>query len=346
LDALRYRYSHTTVWQLVALYKQAHPSTQREPHLPNPAERPKQATAPHQVWFIDVRYLVQIEGQWLYSILIFDGYSRAIVGAGCCERQNLSRVVQVMHQALVQWGAPEEIVSDHAQVFVALSPCLDQLAIRWAPIERGHPWQNLAEGGFGVQRRMLDAYVVGCTERGHVYRQHAQFVQDYQFWGHWAHKRTAAQGRIYYLSPEVILGQTTGRAVDPVRLRRVLRLRQLTRQIRPYGQIRLHNCGLYVDRALWAQTVEVLIYDDALRVEQAEQLIVLYPCLYDPTQRRIMAIDAYGRQQYCHFPMVQLALFTLELLRVVWKLPSYRRSPWSHRLLQAQQGSLFEHFAR
>jgi transposase InsO family protein len=346
LDAMGYRYGHTTVWQMVALYKHAHPAAPRERHLRNPAERPKQATAPHQVWFIDIRYLVQIEGQWLYSILIFDGYSRAIVGAGCSDRQNLSRVVQVFHGALLQWGAPEEVVSDHAQVFVALSPCLDQLDIRWSPIERGHPWQNLAEGGFAVQRRMLDAYVVGCTEREHVYRQHAQFVQDYQFWGHWAHKRTDAQGRIYYVSPEVSLGQTSGRAVDAVRLRRVFRLRQLTRQVRQYGQIRLHNFGLYVDRALWAQTVEILLYDDALRVEQAEHLIVLYPCLYDPTQRCIMTVDAQGRQQYRHFPVLQLALFTLELLRVVWKMPPYRRLPSSQRLLQAQQGSLFERFAR
>jgi len=346
LDALGYRYGHTTVWQMVALYKQAHPSTPRASHIPNPAERPKQATAPHQVWFIDVRYLVQIEDQWLYSILIFDGYSRAIVGAGCVERQNLSQVVQVSHQAMVQWGAPEEVVSDHGQVFVALSPCLDQLDIRWSPITRGHPWQNLAEGGFAVQRRMLDAYVIGCTAHTDVYRQHAQFVQDYQFWGHWAHKRTDNQGRIYYLSPEVILGQTKGRTVDPVRLRRVFRLRQLTRQVREYGHIRLHNFGLYVDRALWAQTIEVLIYDDAIRIEQAEQLLVLYPCLYDPTQRRILTVDAQGRRQYHHFPVLQLALFTLELLQVVWQMPSYRRSPWSRRLLQAQQGSLFEHFAR
>jgi hypothetical protein len=25
----------------------------------------------------------------------------------------------------------------------------------------------------------LDAYIVGCTEREQVYRQHAQFVRDY-----------------------------------------------------------------------------------------------------------------------------------------------------------------------
>jgi transposase InsO family protein len=73
LDALGYRSGHTTVWQMVALYQQAHPQPPREPRLPNPDERPRQATAPHQVWCVDLRYLVQIEGQWLSSILIFAG---------------------------------------------------------------------------------------------------------------------------------------------------------------------------------------------------------------------------------------------------------------------------------
>ena len=147
-----------------------------------------------------------IDGQWLYSILIFDGYSRAIVGEGCFDRQNLSRVAQVFRQAIAQWGLPEEVVSDNAKVFVALSPCLEKLDGRWSPIQKGHPWQDLAEGGFSIQRRMVDAYVIGCSDRETIYRQHAQFVQDYQFWGHWAHKRTDEQGRIYYLSPEVIRG--------------------------------------------------------------------------------------------------------------------------------------------
>jgi hypothetical protein len=95
---------------------------------------------------------------------------------------------------------------------VALQPCLEQLATHWAPITKGHPWQNLAESGFAVQRWMLDAYVVRCTDRAEVYRQHAQLVQDYQFWGYWAHKRRDAQGRVYYLAPEVMLGSAKGGA--------------------------------------------------------------------------------------------------------------------------------------
>jgi transposase len=46
LDSLGYRYGHTTVWQWVAIYKQAHPTAQREKRLPNPDERPRPAIAP------------------------------------------------------------------------------------------------------------------------------------------------------------------------------------------------------------------------------------------------------------------------------------------------------------
>jgi transposase len=345
LDSLGYRYGHTTVWQMVALYKQAHLTTSREKRTPNPDERPHQATAPHQVWFADLRYLVKIDGHWLYSILIFDGYSRAVVEAGCFDRQNLSRLSQVFRQAIARWGAPERIVSDHGAVFVALQPCLEQLAIQWAPITKGHPWQNLAESGFAVQHRMLDAYVVGCAQRERVYQQHAQFVADYQFWGHWAHKRTDAQGHIFYLSPEVILGQAHGRTVEPARLQHVFRLRQRTRTVRPYGQIRLHNFGLYIDRGLWGQTVEVLIYDEALRIEQAEHLLVSYPCVYDTVRRRITTIDGQGRQQYRQVQILQLALVSVELMRSVWRMPPYQRGRWPRGRLHTLQASLFEHFA-
>jgi transposase len=45
LDSLGYRYGHTAVWQMVALYKQAHPPAPRPKRLPNPDERPRQAIA-------------------------------------------------------------------------------------------------------------------------------------------------------------------------------------------------------------------------------------------------------------------------------------------------------------
>jgi hypothetical protein len=72
-DSLGYRYGPTTVWQLVALDQQAHPCPPQATHLPTLTAQPLSTTAPHQGWFVDVRSRVQIEDQWLSSILIFDG---------------------------------------------------------------------------------------------------------------------------------------------------------------------------------------------------------------------------------------------------------------------------------
>ena len=311
----------TTVWQLVALYKQAHLPPPREPRPPNPDERPQQATAPHQVWCADLRDLVQIDSPGLDRLLRFDGDSRAIVGAGCVERQPLSRLSHVFRQAIARWGAPERLVSDHGAVCVALQPCLAPLAIPWAPITKGHPWQTPAESGCAVPRRRLDASSVGCAPREHVYPQPARFVADSQLWGHWAHQRTDAQGHVVYGAPAVILGQAHGRAIESARLQRVFRLRQRTRTVRQDGQIRLHTFGLSSDRGLWGQTVDVLSDDEALRIEPADHRLVSYPCVYDTVRRRIATIDGHGRQPYHQVQALPWALISVELMRSGWRMP-------------------------
>jgi hypothetical protein len=130
--------------------------------------------------------------------------------------------------------------------------------------------------------------------------------------------------------------------VEPARLRRVFRLRQQTRQVRQQGQIRLHNFGLSIDPGLWGQTVDVLMYDEAVRIEQAEHLLVSYPCVYDTRQRRLTAVDGTGRQQYRYVPVAQLMLWTLELVRTVWRMPRYRRASWRRGALPPLQVGLFE----
>jgi hypothetical protein len=142
-----------------------------------------------------------------------------------------------------------------------------------------------------------------------------------------------------------MLGQARGRVLDPLRLRRALRLRQVTRTVRQFGQIRLHNFGVYVDQGLWGHTAEVWVYDDVVRIEQGEQTVVSYPCVYDPRQRRLIAIDARGRQQYGEVPGMQLVLWTLALGRTVWRMPRYRRMAVPRRVLLAQQIHLWQRFA-
>src|SRR5690349_12679122 len=64
LDSLGYRYGHTTVGQMVALSRQAHPRPPQAPRVPHPAARPKAATAPHQGWCVALRSLAQMAGHW------------------------------------------------------------------------------------------------------------------------------------------------------------------------------------------------------------------------------------------------------------------------------------------
>lgn len=96
---------------------------------------------------------------------------------------------------------------------------------------------------------------------------------------------------------------------------------------------------------LWGQTVEVLIDDEALRIEQADRLLVSYPCVYDTVRRWIRTIDGQGRQQYHQAHVRQLALVSVELMRSVRRMPPYQRGRWLRGRLHALQTSLFEHFA-
>jgi hypothetical protein len=48
----------------------------------------------------------------------------------------------------------------------------------------------------------------------------------------------------------------------------------------------------------------VLIDDEAIQIEQAERLLVAYPCVYDTRQRRITAVDGTGRQPYRQVQML------------------------------------------
>jgi hypothetical protein len=73
------------------------------------------------------------------------------------------------------------------------------------------------------------------------------------------------------------------------------------------------------------QTIEVWIYDDAMRIEQADHLLVSYPCVYDTRQRRITAVDETGRQPYRQAQIIQPMLWALELARTVLRMPRYRR---------------------
>ena len=71
------------------------------------------------MWFTDIRYLVQLDGSWVYSICVMEGYSRKMLAGMVSEHQDLTAVLQILYVALSEYGCPEAIVSDNGSVFTA-----------------------------------------------------------------------------------------------------------------------------------------------------------------------------------------------------------------------------------
>ena len=121
-------------------------------HLPyRPAYR-------HHLWYTDIRYLVQLEGSWVYSICIIEGYSRKILAGMASPHQDRTAVLQILYAALAAYGCPQALVSDNGSVFTAKDylAILRDLDIEPLHIEQGKPWQNLIEAQCKVQLRLAD----------------------------------------------------------------------------------------------------------------------------------------------------------------------------------------------
>jgi putative transposase len=129
-----------------------HPDAVSFKHLPyRPAYR-------HHLWFTDIRYLVQLDGSWVYSICLIEGYSRKIVAGMASPHQDLPAILQILFAALAEYGCPQAIVSDNGSVFRAgdYLAILRALDIEPLHIEQDKPWQNMIEAQFKVQLRLAD----------------------------------------------------------------------------------------------------------------------------------------------------------------------------------------------
>jgi putative transposase len=157
--------SERTVGRAMAINRQFHgaPGPWTSARDEHPAQMsllhlPSRPDSPHHMWFTDIRYLVQLEGRWVYSICIIEGYSRKILAGMVSPHQDLTAVLQILHAALSAYGCPQALVSDNGSVFTAgdYLAILRELEIEPLHIEKGKPWQNLIEAQFKVQLRLAD----------------------------------------------------------------------------------------------------------------------------------------------------------------------------------------------
>jgi len=175
----------------------------------------------HHLWCVAIRYLVKIEGRWVYSLCILAGYSRTILAGMASEHPDLPALLQLLFAALSPYGCPEGIVSDHGAVFQAHASMAILKALEIAPkdIELRKPWQNLIEAQFKVQLRLADLQFEPAGTLEESQRLHAACIETFHTTRHGAHQKRDAHRR----TPVDVLGGVRGRPVAPEHLRHLLR---------------------------------------------------------------------------------------------------------------------------
>lgn len=74
---------------------------------------------PNQLWQVDITMWTVARGQKVYLIAFLDDHSRYIVGWGLYAAQGSGQVLETLRNAVGQYGAPKEILSDQGRQFYA-----------------------------------------------------------------------------------------------------------------------------------------------------------------------------------------------------------------------------------
>ena len=202
------------------------PPPAAEHALPNPDERPRQATAPAS----GLVCRPPLSGQDRRPLALQHAHLRRLQ-----PRHRRGRVLRPAEPS-PGWSRcsarPSPSGAPPRRSSVTTGRCLwrcSRVLSSWRSNGRrsprgipGRTWRKAAlPSSAGCWMRMWSA-----APSGRVYRQHAQFVHDYQFWGHWAHKRRDAQGRVYYVVTRGHPREYQRARSRASRLRRIFRLRQ------------------------------------------------------------------------------------------------------------------------
>jgi len=329
--------SEATVGRAMAINRQFHGAPgpwssardEEEPDTP-PRHLPYRPRYRHQMWFVDIRYLVKLDGSWVYSLCMLEGYSRKLLAGMASAHQELTAVLQLLFAALAEYGCPEMIISDHGAVFRAedYGRILRALEIEPKYIELRKPWQNLIEAQFKVQLRLADFKFEHAQTLDEIQTLHAAFIETFNTTPHWAH-REREDGR---RTPVEVLEWGRGRSVERTALRRLFGEVEFLRMVHRYGFVSVQRFYIYAEPGLSRQRVAIWVYEGELRIEYQETLLARYRCAYDQRQRRLQDVS-HPQLYQTSFASPQLEL--LELDEAQWIKVQQRA--WYRRPRQVRQ---------
>ncbi|MEE9157575.1 MAG: DDE-type integrase/transposase/recombinase, partial [Gammaproteobacteria bacterium] len=288
--------SERTVGRAMAINRQFHGAPgpwhsahDDQPDASSPKHLPYRPHYRHHMWFIDIRYLVRLDGRWVYSLCLVEGYSRKILAGMASRHQDLPAVLHILYAALSAYGCPQAIVSDNGSVFTAgeYRAILRDLAIEPLYIEKSKPWQNLIEPQFKIQLRLADFKFEQAHTFEEIAHHHAAFIETFNTTFHWAHQDRADGHR----RPGEVLGWVKGRGVDAAHLRALFGRVEFLRTVNRYGFVSVQRFSIYAENGLSRQRVSIWISEGQLRIEYAQTLLARYRCRYNPHQGRIEEVS-------------------------------------------------------
>jgi len=295
---------------------------------------PYAPTHRHRYWFLDFRYLVRLgdDDQWAYSLCIFEEYSRKILAGMATEHQDTVAVLQLLSAALGEYGRPEGLVSDNGSVFTsdAYEGLLGELGIAVCHIEKGKPWQDLAEAPFKVQLRLSEVAFQQAEGFAEVQERHAAFVETFNTMSHWAHREREDGLR----APVEVLRWARGAEVDATVLHRALRHLHVERVVNQQGYVSVQRFYIYAERGLSRTRVSVWLYDGRLEVTHRDTLLAHYTYRYDRRAQRVRPVAA---PHLYHTPYTSPQLELWELDDEQWHKVTAR--PYERRPRPADTGA-------
>jgi putative transposase len=242
----------------------------------------------HQYWFIDVRYLRKLDGAWVYSICILEGYSRKMLAGMVSEYQDEIAILQILAAAVSDYGCPTGIVSDNGKVFTAQAYCtvLNALGITPHYIDKGKAWQNLIEAQFKVQVRLSQAAFDDTKTFEAIQAAHATFIEEFNTTEHAAHQQRPVTER----TPVAVLNWVRGRIVEPEQVQAILRHVQYERAVNQHGYISIQRYYIYAERGLARQRVSVWLYEGRLHIEYQHTMLARYTASYNRKEKRLQRV--------------------------------------------------------
>jgi transposase InsO family protein len=241
------------------------------------------------------------------------------------EHQDVVAVLQLLNAALLEYGAPEGMVSDNGSVFTsdAYEGLLRDVGIEVCHIEKGKPWQNLIEAQFKVELRLADAKFEQATTLEEIQERHAAFVELFNTTPHWAHRKRKEGQR----APVEVLTWMRGRHLEREVLQRALRQLQVERVVTLRGYVSVQRFYLYAERGLSRKRVSIWLWEGRLHITYQDAILAQYTYRYDRKARRLQTVEAPHLYQ-TPYTSPQFEFWVLDdeqWHKIAWRL--YERRP-------------------